>query len=129
METDRWAHAASPLRARLVRRITDAGLLADPAWRAAFAEVPRHLFVPYFYRPIPGRPAYDRLSGDDPDPRRSARWLSGVYEDVPLVTRVRGGDAVSSSSQPSLMAAMLEAVMLAVEEAVTRGEPFSAWPE
>lgn len=110
METDRWAHAAVPFRARLVRHAVDAGSLTQPAWRAAFQEVPRHLFVPYFYRPIPGRAGFDRLSGGDPDPRRRARWLAGVYEDVPLVTWVREGEPVSSSSQPSLMAAMLEAL-------------------
>ncbi len=110
METDRWALAAGPLRARLVRRVMDAGSLAEPGWRSAFQEIPRHLFVPYFYRPIPGGMGYDRLSAADTDPHRRARWLSGVYEDAPLVTRVREGAMLSSSSQPSLMAAMLEAL-------------------
>jgi len=110
VETDRWARAAEPLRARLVRRITDAGLLRDPCWRSAFTQVPRHLFVPCFYRPIPGGGGYDRLAADDAGPQRRSRWLAGVYEDVPLVTRVDGGDMVSSSSQPSLMAGMLEAL-------------------
>ncbi len=114
MDTDRWAQAAGPLRARLVRRVADAGLLTEPAWRAAFAQVPRHLFVPCFYRQVPGRSGYDRLCGDDPDPRRRTRWLTGVYEDAPLVTRVCGGSMVSSSSQPSLMAAMLEALEVRV---------------
>jgi protein-L-isoaspartate(D-aspartate) O-methyltransferase len=98
------------LRARLVRRITDAGMLRDPAWRAAFEQVPRHVFVPYYYRPYPGGRGWDRLSADDPDPRRRIRWLSGAYDDIPLVTRVHEGVLVSSSSQPSLMAAMLEAL-------------------
>ena len=109
MDTDRWARAAVPLRARLVRRVTDAGCLTGPGWRTAFAQVPRHLFVPRFFRPVPAD-GYDLLSGADADPRRRARWLSGVYEDVPLVTLVRDGRPVSSSSQPSLMAAMLEAL-------------------
>ncbi|MEU1629673.1 methyltransferase domain-containing protein [Streptomyces sp. NPDC020096] len=98
------------LRARLVRRIMDAGMLRDPAWRAAFEQVPRHVFVPYYYRPYPGGRGWDRLSADDPDPRRRIRWLSGAYDDIPLVTRVHEGVLVSSSSQPSLMAAMLEAL-------------------
>ncbi len=85
-------------------------MLAEPAWRTAFEQVPRHLFVPCYYRPIPGGGGYDRLCGDDPDPRRRSRWLAGVYEDAPLATRVRGGEMVSSSSQPSLMAAMLAAL-------------------
>ena len=108
MDSDRWARTAGLLRARLVRRIIDAGTLRDPAWLAAFEQVPRHVFVPYYYRPYPGGRGWDRLAVDDPDPRRRARWLAGAYEDIPLVTRVHEGVLVSSSSQPSLMAMMLE---------------------
>ncbi|WP_431959797.1 methyltransferase domain-containing protein [Actinacidiphila sp. bgisy160] len=106
---DRYAAAAVPLRARLVRRIVAAGELADPRWRAAFEEVPRHLFVPVYHRPRSDG-GFTRLSADDPDPRGRSRWLSGAYADVPLITLVRDGEPVSSSSQPSLMAAMLEAL-------------------
>ncbi|MGW3241632.1 methyltransferase domain-containing protein [Streptomyces sp. NPDC001070] len=108
-EGDRYAAAALPLRARLVRRIAAAGGLADPRWRAAFDDVPRHPFVPVYHRPRSGG-GFTRLSADDPDPRGRARWLSGAYADTPLVTLVRDGEPVSSSSQPSLMAAMLEAL-------------------
>ncbi|WP_442270439.1 methyltransferase domain-containing protein [Streptomyces sp. M-16] len=96
------AHAAQ------VRELTAAGALEDPAWRAAFAAVPRHLFVPYFWT---GRGAgHERLWGEDPDPERRAQWLRGVYTDAPLATRLRDGELVSSSSQPSLMAKMLESL-------------------
>ncbi|MEN8650385.1 methyltransferase domain-containing protein [Streptomyces sp. 21So2-11] len=92
-------------RARLVREVEATGALADPAWRTAFAEVPRHLFVPYYFVGRTG--GYERLWGEDPDPARRVRWLEGVYADRPLATRMRDGDLVSSSSQPSLMARML----------------------
>ncbi|MCX4525916.1 methyltransferase domain-containing protein [Streptomyces sp. NBC_01551] len=96
------AHAAQ------VRELTAAGVLVDPAWRAAFEAVPRHAFVPYFWT---GRGAgHERLWGEDPDPERRARWLRGVYTDTPLATRLRDGELVSSSSQPSLMAKMLNAL-------------------
>ncbi|MFD3542071.1 methyltransferase domain-containing protein [Streptomyces sp. NPDC058662] len=96
------AHAAQ------VRELTAAGALDDPAWRAAFAAVPRHVFVPYFWT---GRGAgHERLWADDPDPEQRARWLRGVYTDAPLATRLRDGELLSSSSQPSLMAKMLEAL-------------------
>ncbi|MFG2979891.1 methyltransferase domain-containing protein [Streptomyces sp. NPDC048258] len=96
------AHAAQ------VRELTAAGVLDDPAWRAAFAAVPRHVFVPYFWT---GRGAgHERLWAEDPDPEQRARWLRGVYEDTPLATRLRDGELVSSSSQPSLMAKMLRAL-------------------
>ncbi|GLX18477.1 MULTISPECIES: methyltransferase domain-containing protein [Streptomyces] len=98
------AHAAQ------VRELTAAGVLEDPAWRAAFAAVPRHLFVPYFWT---GRGAgHERLWDEDPDPERRARWLRGVYTDAPLATRLRDGELVSSSSQPSLMAKMLDALQV-----------------
>ncbi|WP_329385456.1 methyltransferase domain-containing protein [Streptomyces sp. NBC_01351] len=96
------AHAAQ------VRELTTAGVLEDPRWRAAFAAVPRHVFVPYFWT---GRGAgHERLWAEDPDPERRARWLRGVYADTPLATRLRDGRLVSSSSQPSLMAKMLAAL-------------------
>lgn len=96
------AHAAQ------VRELTAAGVLDDPAWRAAFAAVPRHVFVPYFWI---GRGAgHERLWAQDPDPEQRARWLRGVYTDTPLATRLRDGELVSSSSQPSLMARMLRAL-------------------
>lgn len=96
------AHAAQ------VRELVAAGMLADPAWRAAFAAVPRHVFVPWFWT---GRGAgHERLWSEDPDPERRARWLRGVYADTPLATRLRDGRLLSSSSQPSLMARMLAAL-------------------
>ncbi|MFJ9075570.1 methyltransferase domain-containing protein [Streptomyces sp. NPDC102278] len=96
------AHAAQ------VKELIAAGALDDPDWRAAFAAVPRHVFVPYFWT---GRGAgHERLWAEDPDPERRARWLRGVYTDTPLATRLRDGELVSSSSQPSLMARMLEAL-------------------
>lgn len=97
-----------PGAAELVRKIVAEGSLTDPAWRAAFAEVPREIFVPYYYVAAPG--GYERLSRDDPDPERRRRWREGVYDDVPLATHVRDGEPVSTSSQPSLMAYMLEAL-------------------
>ncbi|WHM38687.1 methyltransferase domain-containing protein [Streptomyces sp. BPTC-684] len=97
---------AAGARAALVAEIVAGGALADPAWRAAFEEVPRDLFVPYYFVGRSG--GYERLWGQDPDPARRARWLEGVYTDMPLATRVRDGELLSSSSQPSLMARMLE---------------------
>ncbi|SCK18526.1 methyltransferase domain-containing protein [Streptomyces sp. WMMB 322] len=98
-----------PAASDLMRRLAARGALADPAWQAAFAEVPREVFVPYYYVTVSGG-RRERLWRDDPDPERRARWLSGVYDDQPLATRVRDGELLSSSSQPSLMARMLEAL-------------------
>lgn len=104
-DTDAEADAAHQA---LVRDIVAQGGLTDPAWRAAFEQVPRHLFVPYYY--VHGSRGYERLWGEDPDPVRRRRWLRGVYGDEPLATRMRDGELISSSSQPSLMALMLDAL-------------------
>ncbi|MGW0826290.1 methyltransferase domain-containing protein [Streptomyces sp. NPDC002845] len=97
---------AEEARAALVREIEASGAWdADPVWREAFEAVPRHLFVPYYYVSAVG--GYERLWGEEHDPRRRERWLRGAYADTPLATRVRDGELISSSSQPSLMAKML----------------------
>lgn len=97
---------ADRARAALVREIDRSGAFAgDPVWREAFEAVPRHLFVPFYYVGAGGR--FERMWSEDPDPRARDAWLRGAYADAPLATRVRDGELVSSSSQPSLMAAML----------------------
>ncbi|WP_137989268.1 methyltransferase domain-containing protein [Streptomyces vilmorinianum] len=107
-QPDVFAEAGARARLALVREIEAYGALHDPAWRAAFSDVPRHLFVPYYY--VSGAAGYERLWSGDPDPARRRRWLRGAYRDEPLATRVRDGELVSSASQPSLMAEMLEAL-------------------
>lgn len=111
---------AGDRRTALIDRLTAHGHLPDLAWRAAFAEVPREEFVPWFFAPNRDRPGWRLLEHDD-------EWLDGVYRDEALVTqlggdetaavRARAGEAVqgvptSSSSAPSLMAAMLDALQV-----------------
>ncbi|WP_327367469.1 methyltransferase domain-containing protein [Streptomyces sp. NBC_01217] len=103
-DPDPFAEAAAEERRAMVRGIVAGGALGDPRWLAAFEQVPRHLFVPYYY--VGG--GFDRLWCEDPDPVRRARWLHGAYADGALATRIRDGELISSSSQPSLMARMLE---------------------
>lgn len=94
---------AAALRAKLAQALSDSGDLVDPAWRDAFEHVPRHVFVPAYYDNS-GRP----ISGDDPDTREE--WLAGVYADRTLITQRTDGAPTSSSTVPSLMAEMLEAL-------------------
>ncbi|MEU2114821.1 methyltransferase domain-containing protein [Streptomyces sp. NPDC016459] len=105
---DEFAEGGARARRALVREIEAYGALTDPAWRDAFATVPRHLFVPYYY--VPGNGGYERLWCGDPDPGQRDRWLRGAYEDTAVATRVRDGELLSSASQPSLMALMLHAL-------------------
>jgi protein-L-isoaspartate(D-aspartate) O-methyltransferase len=72
------------LRAALVETLRSKGSLASPAITDAFAAVPRHLFVPH----VSVEDAY------------RDRWIA--------TKRLPDGDVVSSSSQPEIMAIMLE---------------------
>lgn len=74
---------ASPLHRALVDELVRQGHIASPSVEAAFRAVPRHLFLP-----------------DVP--------LEDVYRDQVIVTKTVDGLAVSSSSQPQIMAIMLE---------------------
>lgn len=104
----------------LVDRLVRDGHLLDPGWRAAFAAVPRELFVPHFFAPERKRLGWRLVEGDD-------EWRAAVYADTVLVTQLGGDDRAadairrgepvyglptSSSSAPSLMAAMLEALAI-----------------
>ena len=104
---------AAPWRAELVTTLVNRGVLSDPAWREAFATVPREVFVPRFTRRLRGKNEqgdqlvhYDHATGGG-----TAEFLAAAYSDDSLVTRFNAtGTATSSSSQPSLMAIMLEAL-------------------
>jgi protein-L-isoaspartate(D-aspartate) O-methyltransferase len=86
--------AEDPLR-RFATNVT-AGV-ADPAVAEAFARVPRGHFVRTILD-LAGKPV--------------PVTLEKIYSDEALVTRVHDGLPTSSSSQPSLMAQMLEALRL-----------------
>ncbi|MFF2994697.1 methyltransferase domain-containing protein [Streptomyces sp. NPDC057950] len=108
---------ATSARAALVRVIEASGAWdADPVWREAFQEVPRHLFVPYYY--VGASDGFERVWCEDPDPGQRERWLRGAYADTALATRVRDAELLSSSSQPSLMAMMLTALEIRDGDAV-----------
>lgn len=75
--------ADARLRTEMVARLTERGALCSPQVAAAFAEVPRHVFVP-------------------------GVELAEAYADRAVVTRYRDGLPASSASQPAIVAVMLE---------------------
>ncbi|MFE0268553.1 methyltransferase domain-containing protein [Nocardiopsis alba] len=91
--------------ARLARDLAEKGAIRSPEWRRVFARVPRHLFVSSFVVRTPeGTVAYDE---------QTPGWLETIYSDATLITRFSAeGLAVSSSTEPSLMALMLEHLRL-----------------
>lgn len=81
-------------------------LSASPHLRDAFLAIPRHLFVSDFY---------ERVNGTDQLIRKrdlsEQEWMSHIYQDKPLITSLdRYGLPESSSSQPSIMAKMLDSL-------------------
>lgn len=105
-----------PLAGALATTLETAGVLREPVWRQAFTETPRHLFVPCF---LEQRCGAERVV-DGTDATLRDRWLAQVYSDTNLITQVRvsgpegkGRRPTSSSSMPSIMSWMLEALDLA----------------
>jgi methyltransferase of ATP-grasp peptide maturase system len=111
------------LRAALVESLTASGRLHSPRWQHAFARVPRHVFVPRVLIDRDGTGRYVPLDGSCDEQREE--WLKEVYANDALMTQLDGDDQAweravtdgsvtgvptSSSTQPSLMALMLEAL-------------------
>ncbi len=106
-----WQKRASALADNLAER----GVLHSPVWRAAVEQTPRHLFIPA------------GISTTAPDlvaqEASVNAWLDQVYSDLTIVVqrRARSSQATdrvnatlptSSSTMPSLMVEMLEALEL-----------------
>ncbi|MGH3889571.1 MAG: methyltransferase domain-containing protein [Pseudonocardiaceae bacterium] len=107
-----WRKRASALADSLAER----GILRSEVWRAAVEQTPRHLFVPASTSTTAAGSTAQEVSVDT--------WLDEVYSDVTLVVQRRSlpsgqaGDGepaalpTSSSTMPSLMVEMLEALDL-----------------
>ena len=93
---------------RYVDEMKAAGAIGSPAVERAFLTVPRHRLLETFYRREADRTVTVRH--DPGHPRRD--HLALIYADNALATRRSGGLPVSSTSQPSLMARMLELLSL-----------------
>jgi protein-L-isoaspartate(D-aspartate) O-methyltransferase len=92
------------LRRQLVTSLQERGALRSQSVALAFLAVPREQFIHSFYEPV-GRAWTLHSETTEQD------WLELVYQDDALVTRLDAQNIpISSSSQPSLMAAMLESL-------------------
>ncbi|MFK4099632.1 ATP-grasp peptide maturase system methyltransferase [Streptomyces sp. NPDC019531] len=112
--------AAVSLRRQLADHLEKGGWLRSPEWRAAVENVPRHVFIPRFYREsdAPGVTTWEPVT---PATAGHAEWLRLVYTDETWMTQFDGRDIdwtdphpvsnttpTSSSTLPSLVARMLE---------------------
>ncbi|WP_127361615.1 hypothetical protein [Actinacidiphila soli] len=79
------------LRIALAAKLADDGALHDEQWRNAVEGVPRHLFVPAYWRRGPDDKP-QRIDRDDPD------RMMGAYEDEDLTVQMTDNVATSSST-------------------------------
>ncbi|MFJ4685482.1 methyltransferase domain-containing protein [Streptomyces sp. NPDC088789] len=108
---------ARPHMAALSDELTRGGAVRTPVWADAFATVPRHALVPRWYEPETNEKGITVWRERHTDDEAS---LAEIYRDETLVTALDPataeqvdtnawtGFATSSSTQPSLMAGMLE---------------------
>jgi len=96
----------------LVESLISSGALRSQAVEEAFRRVRRHRFLDHWYRLEASRLQADwhRVEFDLENP--DSESLDAVYSDNSLVTHVEGYLPTSSSSQPSLVSSMLEALDL-----------------
>ncbi|WP_435244522.1 methyltransferase domain-containing protein [Streptomyces sioyaensis] len=104
-------------RVSLTQQIDRGSVVLSSPLAEAFLRVPRHPFVPVFYRREDDRYLPWRITDGDAE-----AWLDAVYADDSLITEVDGvhaeqagpggvtGVPTSSSTAPSLMADMLDAL-------------------
>lgn len=108
---------ARALRAELADHLLGDGVLRDSKWLKAFRQVPRHEFLPHFYRQLPDG-EWEHVTARHPE------WLELVYTDRVWVTQFDGDDTVTggrptcSSSMPTIMAIMLEALTVHTGQSV-----------
>lgn len=108
--------AATVLRRELADVLVATGAVRSSWLRNAFEETPREVFVPRFYRS--GLAGQVLVEGADPCQRDE--WLRGVYTDQVLTIQFtpapdladEPGAPTSSSTMPTVMAGMLEALDL-----------------
>jgi methyltransferase of ATP-grasp peptide maturase system len=108
------------LRAVLVERLVAAGHLRSRPWIDAFEAVPRHVFLERFFRQPADSSGWQAISASDPGALEliytDATWVTQLDDDPGRweATRASGeparGIPTSSSSEPTLMALMLEAL-------------------
>ncbi|QSB07198.1 methyltransferase domain-containing protein [Natronoglycomyces albus] len=89
--------------------LRDSGAISSESVYAAFAAIRREAFAPKFWVRAADGVRSCLTHSDDHDANEA--WLKAVYEDNSLVTHLdKHGVAVSSSSQPTVMARMLDAI-------------------
>jgi len=107
MTTSRLTSLSERYRQRLVEQLQKKGAIRSTRLAQAFARIPREEFVSVFYDRSSGQQIWERYTSENMEPED---WLAIVYQDKALVTQLTSNAPTSSSSMPSIMAQMLEAL-------------------
>lgn len=103
------AKESQPHRERLVTALQEQGAIRSSQVARAFLQVPREAFVSAFYqRETEPSMVWTLRAAAEVEPEQ---WLELIYQDEPLITKLDERKwPISSSSMPSVMARMLEAL-------------------
>ena len=108
MTTHALAKKSEEARQRLVSHLQKSGAAYSRSVLGAFAVIPREAFVSSFYQDQ-GRNWIEQTADTLPEDT----WLAAIYADESLVTKLSSRNVpISSSSMPSVMARMLEALQV-----------------
>lgn len=98
---------------RYLKELRRKGAISSPKVEEAFRRVKRHRFLNGWYRLLPSKGNTWTWEWVEYDPEApTPESLAAIYSDQPLVVRVEGAAPMSSTSQPSLVARMLELLEL-----------------
>ncbi len=109
---------ARVLRMELAKELEQDGSLRSPQWKTAVEAVPRHVFLPAFFRDAPGPDGITRYVPVSRD-TGSDEWLKLTYQNKTWVTQLDHGTTLtdgepvtgtptSSSTLPGVVVRMLE---------------------
>ncbi|MCK4667114.1 protein-L-isoaspartate O-methyltransferase [Candidatus Dependentiae bacterium] len=93
------------LNNKMIREVQHKGYLERHRYLDAFKKVKRHLFVPSLFTLENGRWEEDEIDYADPQ----HETLKKIYVDKPLVVAIKEDEIHTTTSQPSLMAMMIDA--------------------
>src|SRR5690348_15997894 len=94
-------------RQQMVTILQNMGAIRSTRLAQAFARIPRDAFVSFFYDRPAGQGTWERYT---PGIMELSEWFAAIYQDRSLVTQITQDIPTSSSSMPSVMAHMLEAL-------------------
>ncbi|MCD5407756.1 hypothetical protein LR090_00565 [Candidatus Bipolaricaulota bacterium] len=98
---------------RYLEELRQKGAISSRAVEEAFRRVKRHRFLNGWYRLLPSKGDIRIWEWVEYDPEApTSESLVAIYSDQPLVVQVEGVAPTSSTSQPSLVARMLELLEL-----------------